>query len=182
MDKHTCSKDYKIRFLNSKWLGKKIQSNVRENPDLKLRDIMEKTHEKWNVGVNKTLAYRAKTLAVDIVDDSFKEQYRRIHDHGHELLRANPGSTVKITSHPFQGEEEKSEHPERKMNPHFQRMYICLKACKERFFKWGSIIGLDGCFLKGYYDGQILDVIGRDPNDQMLPIAYAVVEGETKDS
>jgi hypothetical protein len=27
-----------------------------------------------------------------------------------------------------------------------------------------------------------LAAIGRDPNDQMLPIALAVVEGETKDS
>ncbi|CAK8560409.1 unnamed protein product [Lathyrus sativus] len=44
------------------------------------------------------------------------------------------------------------------------------------------IIGLDGCFLKGYYGGQILAVIGRGPNDQMLPIVYVVVEGETKDS
>ena len=44
------------------------------------------------------------------------------------------------------------------------------------------IIGLNGCFLKGYYGGQILAAIGRDPNDQMMPIAFAVVEGETKDS
>lgn len=60
-------------------------------------------------------------------------------------------------------------------------MYICFKAYKESFFKCIPVIGLDGCFLKGYYDGQILAVIGRDPNDQMLPIAYVVVEGETKD-
>lgn len=46
MDKHTCNRDYKIRFLDSKWLGKKIQSNVRENLTLKLSDSMEKTHEK----------------------------------------------------------------------------------------------------------------------------------------
>ncbi|CAL5201094.1 unnamed protein product [Lathyrus oleraceus] len=90
MDKRTCSRDYKIMFLNSKWLGKKIQSNVRENQNLKLSDIMEKTHEKWNVGINKTLTYRAKTFYVDIVDGSFREQYRRIHDYGHELLKANP--------------------------------------------------------------------------------------------
>ena len=35
-------------------------------------------------------------------------------------------------------------------------------------------------YIKGYYDGQILTDIGRDLNDQMLPIAYAVVKGETK--
>ena len=95
MDKHTCNMDYKVRFLNSKWLGKKIQSNVRENPSLKLTDIMEKTKQKWNVGINKTLAYRENSLVIGIVDGSFREQYTRIHDYGHELLRENPGSTVK---------------------------------------------------------------------------------------
>lgn len=112
MDKHTCSRDYKVRFLNSKWLGKNIQTNVKENPNLKLIDIMDKTKQKWNVGINKTLAYRAKSLAVDIVDGLFREQYTRIHDYGHELLRANPESNVKITSQPFQGGEESSESRE----------------------------------------------------------------------
>lgn len=46
IDKHTCSRDYKVRFLNSKWLGKKVQTNVRENPSLKLIHIMEMTHQK----------------------------------------------------------------------------------------------------------------------------------------
>ncbi|XP_050920069.1 uncharacterized protein LOC127137673 [Lathyrus oleraceus] len=171
---------WKVYCANIK--GKNIQSNVRESPNLKLSDIMEKTHEKWNVGINKTLAYRAKTLVVDIMDGSFMEQYRGIHNYGHELLRTNPGSTVKIISQPFQGEEENSEHPEKQMNPHFQRMYICFKSCKEKNFKCKPIIRLNGCFLKGYYDGQKLVSIGRDPNDPMLQIAYDVVEGETKDS
>ncbi|XP_058783844.1 uncharacterized protein LOC131658582 [Vicia villosa] len=182
VDKHTCSRDFKVNLLNSKWLSSKIQKNVRENPNLRLADIMEKTQQKWNVGINRTLAYRAKTKAIDIVDGSFREQYKRIHDYAHELLRANPGSTVKVTSQPFQGEEESIENPQIQLSPHFQRMYICFKACKDSFFKCRPIIGLDGCFLKGYYGGQILAAIGRDPNDQMMPIAYAVVEGETKDS
>ena len=56
------------------------------------------------------------------------------------------------------------------------------KAYKGCFFKCRPIIGFDGCFLKEYYIGQILVAIGRDPKDQMLPIGYAVVEGETEDS
>jgi len=44
------------------------------------------------------------------------------------------------------------------------------------------IIGLDGCFLKGEYGGELLTAVGRDKNDQMLPIAYVVVEVENKDS
>ncbi|XP_073225673.1 uncharacterized protein [Cicer arietinum] len=59
---------------------------------------------------------------------------------------------------------------------------MCLNGCKESFLICRPIIGLDGCFLKGYYGGMILVVMGRDPNDQMLPIALVVVEVETRDS
>jgi hypothetical protein len=44
------------------------------------------------------------------------------------------------------------------------------------------IIGLHGCFLKGTYKGQLLAAISRDPNNQMYPLAFVVVEAETKES
>jgi len=44
------------------------------------------------------------------------------------------------------------------------------------------LIGLDGCFLKGRYGGHLLSVVGKDGNNQMIPIAFAVVEAETKES
>lgn len=97
-------------------------------------------------------------------------------------MRSNPGSTIKVQVSPCEGDERDLEQPSRNLSPHFQRFYVCFKACKDSFLSCRPIIGLDGCFLKGYYGGQILTAIGRDPNDQILPIAYAVVEGETKDS
>lgn len=180
--KHKCSRDQRINMMNSKWLGVKLQPSVRENPSMKVTDILNKTQLKWQTGVTKTKAIRSRAMALDAVDGSFREQYTRLHDYGHELLRSNPISTISITSVPYQGTKADLEHPNTIMCPHFQRMYICLNACKESFFKCRQIIGLDGCFLKGYYGGQLLTAIGTDPNDQMLPIAYAVVEGETKES
>ncbi|KAK4390424.1 hypothetical protein Sango_2105700 [Sesamum angolense] len=44
------------------------------------------------------------------------------------------------------------------------------------------IIGLDGCFLKIVYRGQLLVVVGRDGNDNMFPIAMAVVQVENRDT
>src|ERR1044072_531480 len=41
---------------------------------------------------------------------------------------------------------------------------------------------MHGCFLKGLYGGQLLAVVGKDANNQMFPIAYVVVEAETKES
>lgn len=74
---------------------------------------MEKTQQKWNVGINKNLAYMEKTMSIDIINGSFREQYKRIHEYTYELLRSNPGSTVKVTSQLFQGGEDNIEHPER---------------------------------------------------------------------
>jgi len=36
--------------------------------------------------------------------------------------------------------------------------------------------------LKGKYGGELVTVVARDANDQMLPIAYTVVEVENRDT
>ncbi len=41
---------------------------------------------------------------------------------------------------------------------------------------------MDGCFIKGHHRGQLLTAVGVDPNNQMYPIAYAIVESECRDS
>ncbi|XP_071902556.1 uncharacterized protein [Coffea arabica] len=65
----------------------------------------------------------------------------------------------------------------------FQRLYYCLYACKKGFLDGcRPIIGLDGCFLKTAFGGQLLSALGRDGNDNMVPIAFAVVEVERYDS
>ena len=101
---------------------------------------------------------------------SYQEQYKRIYEYANELMRANPGSTVKVKVEDMNGLKV------------FKRFYVCLKACKDSFISCKSIIALDGCFLKGFYGGELLTAVGRDPNDQMLPLAYVVVEVECKES
>ncbi|WVY93826.1 hypothetical protein V8G54_032914 [Vigna mungo] len=47
---------------------------------------------------------------------------------------------------------------------------------------WRPFIGVDGCHLKTTYGGQLLVAVGRDPNDQYFPLAFAVVENECKET
>ncbi|XP_062103051.1 uncharacterized protein LOC133814050 [Humulus lupulus] len=61
----------------------------------------------------------------------------------------------------------------------FQCIYICLKACRDGWFgDCRPLIGLDGCFLKGYCRGTLLAAVGIDGNNSMFPIAYYVAEKE----
>ena len=42
------------------------------------------------------------------------------------------------------------------------------------------IVGLDGCHLRTSIGGQLLCTVGRDGNDNMMPLAIAVVDIECK--
>lgn len=40
------------------------------------------------------------------------------------------------------------------------------------------MLGLEGCFIKTVYGGQLLSVVGRDGNNCILPVAMTVIENE----
>ncbi|CAL8162633.1 unnamed protein product [Prunus armeniaca] len=67
-------------------------------------------------------------------------------------------------------------------DPVFQRMYVCFDACKRGFLEGcKTIVGFDGYFIKGAHPGQLLTVFGIDANNGMFPIAFGVVEIESKE-
>ncbi|XP_021724842.1 uncharacterized protein LOC110692149 [Chenopodium quinoa] len=58
------------------------------------------------------------------------------------------------------------------------RMYICLQPLRSGFIKgYRPLIGIDGCHLKRAYPG-----LGKDGNNNIYPIARAIVEVENKDT
>lgn len=86
----------------------------------------------------------------------------------YDIIRTNLGSTVKasVKSVPNNAVDKR---------PHFQRLYICYATRKESFKLCGPIIGLDECIFKGLVWWRHIGIIGRDPNDYMILIAFLVV-------
>lgn len=65
----------------------------------------------------------------------------------------------------------------------FYRFYVCFARIKKAWCSYSRpIFGIDGCFLKCYTEGQLLAAVGRDSNNQMYPIAYAIVDKENEDN
>ena len=62
-------------------------------------------------------------------------------------------------------------------------MYIKYNAQKVSFLGGcRPFVGLDGCHLKGRFGGQLLSATAKDGNDNIFPMAMAMVEQENKDS
>ncbi|WCJ29038.1 hypothetical protein M5689_010701 [Euphorbia peplus] len=103
----------------------------------------------------------------------YKLEFKRIFDYRDEILRSNPGSTCVVLT------EIKSFPPKHVFNG----IYVCLQAMKVGFNKGiRKCIGMDGFFLKGMCKGQLFSCVSKDGNSHMYPIAWAVFEGETKES
>lgn len=65
----------------------------------------------------------------------------------------------------------------------FDRFYVCYAVLRDI---WRTtcrpIFGIDGCFLKTMAKGQLLAEVGRDANNQIYPLAWAVVHIENTET
>ncbi|XP_073121042.1 uncharacterized protein [Henckelia pumila] len=106
-----------------------------------------------------------------MVEGQATEQYLLLWDFAEEIKRTNPGSTVIVGADDSTGEHR------------FDRLYLCLQALMMGFLAGcRHFIGVDGCHLKGPHGGVLLSAVGVDPNNNIFPIAFAIVSSETKDT
>nr|GEX21214.1 hypothetical protein [Tanacetum cinerariifolium] len=108
--------------------------------------------------------------------NALKDQLQKQYEVGiSKQKNINPNTTIKIEVEP----PENINSTERK----FKRVYVCLDPLKDGFkADKRDLLGLDGCFLSGSYAGLILTAVGVDLNNEIYPLAYAIVEYENKDS
>ncbi|GJR24919.1 calcium/proton exchanger [Tanacetum coccineum] len=128
--------------------------------------------EKFLINVSLGQCKRAKQRALYDFEGGLIEHYARLWEYRQAILDTNPGSTCIL-------DDEETEYG----NSYFRRFYICFKGVKDGW-KAGCrrVIGLDGCFLKHTCRGELLTAIGRDANNQMYPIAWAVVKVENAEN
>ena len=67
-------------------------------------------------------------------------------------------------------------------NSTFQRVFICPRESRDSFIHMRKFFAVDGTFLKSRFTQTLLFAVGIDANGKNLPLAWAVVESENKDS
>ncbi|GJS87131.1 hypothetical protein Tco_0769767 [Tanacetum coccineum] len=88
-----------------------------------------------------------------------------------EIRNKNPGSVVD-TDFEISGNKKC-----------FQRFFSSLAACSRGFILGcRPYISLDGCHLKGKFNGVLVAATGIDGNNSIFPVAYGVLESENTKS
>ncbi|GJS56913.1 mutator type transposase [Tanacetum coccineum] len=175
IEDHTCIQSRAIKACTSRFLADHVIKSLATNPDIPVRAVQDQMQKQFEVGVSKMKAFRAKRIASDIMTGSYREQYSLLREYAQELINQNPGTTVRI-------DVQQEPNPE-SLTRTFRRVYVCLGALKQGFRACGrEILGLDGCFMSGPWPGQILTAVEVDANNEIYPVAYAIVEAESKAS
>ncbi|XP_021747734.1 uncharacterized protein LOC110713593 [Chenopodium quinoa] len=156
------------RQMKCSWVAKQFIEVFKTRPHWPAKEIIECIRRAYKVVVKREFAYRVKYAAHILLHGSMHEHYQKVSGYLAELRKCSPGSVSElVTVMPKQPP------------PVFQRLFMCFEGLMKGWREGcRKVISVDACFFKTFLGGQLLCAVGRDANDQMYPIAWAVTEGE----
>lgn len=148
----------------------RMEKGIKDNPDVAIIKLGNSIRTKVGVESGYWKVMRAKRAALAKIKGEDEIEYNQLWDYCETVRITNPDSKLLLRKVP-------DSDP-----PVFERMYFSLPSMRMGFLAGcRPLIGLDGCFLKTVHGGQLLCAIGKDGNDNLFPIALAVVPVENRE-
>lgn len=168
-DKHTCNRNMKKnRQLKSNWVAEQLLEIFKSRPHWPAVEIQETIRRGFRYKVLRDFAYKVKYAAHKLLHGSMNDHYNKILPYMEAMKESSPGTILDLVTTKNTSNENV-----------FQRLFTCFEGLRNGWMQGcRRIICVDACFLKTILGGQLLSAVGRDGNEQMFPIAWAVVEGE----
>ncbi|XP_020973276.1 uncharacterized protein LOC107633937 [Arachis ipaensis] len=178
--KHTCtmgtiSQDH--AKLDSDTIADAIRPLVEADPSIKVKSVIAEVQGKFNYTVSYRKAWLAKQKAVAKIFGDWEVSYQTLPVWLKAMTVKMPRSRVQIKTLPVYRESEEVQGV-RVLHRIFWSFYPCIVA----FRHYKPLLQVDGTHLYGKYKGALLVAVAQDGNQNIVPIAFAIVEGETADA
>ncbi|KAL5146742.1 hypothetical protein HKD37_06G016533 [Glycine soja] len=147
---------------------------IREDPSIKVSLIQERINSAFPYKVSYKKAWMTKQKAIAIEYDNWEESYANLSSWLKHMQNHSPGSYFQILHDDFiVGNTVNREYRQ------FDRVFWTFGQCKKAFNYCKSIIQIDDTHLYEKYHGTLLMATSQEGNGGVLPLAFAIVEGET---
>ncbi|CAI0424029.1 unnamed protein product [Linum tenue] len=151
------------------WVASIIKEKLKVFPNYKPKDIVNDIKQEYGVQLNYFQAWRGKEIAKEQLQGSFKDAYNQLPLLCDQIVETNPGSLATFTT-----KEEDSS---------FQRLFVSFHASLSGFLQGcRPLLFLDSISLQSKYQGALLAATAADGNDEVFPVAFAVVDTETDEN
>ncbi|XP_028753023.1 uncharacterized protein LOC114712639 [Neltuma alba] len=152
-----------------------IVAMVTDKPDVKVSQIIERMQSMFGYTVSYRKAWKAKQLAIAIAFGNWETSYSLLPRWLAVVQHFMPGSCIY-----FSNKQCSQVNTNGQLIEMFHRVFWTFKPCIDAFLYLKPIIQVDGTFLYGKYKGTLLMAISQDGDRNVVPLAFAIVEGETR--
>ncbi|XP_025692760.1 uncharacterized protein [Arachis hypogaea] len=177
---HTCtratiSQDHSK--LDSNTVAEAIKPLVEVDPSIRVKSVIAEVQSKFNYTISYRKAWLAKQKAVESIFGGWEASYEALPIWFEAMCHKEQHAVVHFETMPaYQGDDLVPNI--RVLNRVFWSYYPCIRA----FRHCKPIVQVDGTHLYGKYKGCLLVAVSQDGNNNIVPIAFAIVEGETSEA
>ncbi|XP_047179213.1 uncharacterized protein LOC124846045 [Vigna umbellata] len=163
--------------LDSTHIATIISNSILTNPSILVKSLIADIKGRFGYSVSYRKAWIAKQKALAMEFGDWEDSYNHMPRWLHAVKEANPGTIFQCTGSPVNIDGDTDD------NCYImERVFWSFGPCIEGFKYCKPILQVDGTFLTGKYHGTLLTAIGQDGNRNIFPLAFVIVEGETKEA
>jgi hypothetical protein len=147
---------------------------LQSEPNMKVRSIMrivENVFDGYKVTYGK--AWRAKQCAWKMIYGDWESRYEQLPILLNAMKAVNPDMHYEYIPKPNAWIDGRQL---------FFRVFWCFPQCVDAFRHCRPVFSIDDTFLLSKYQGTLLIAISIDANNKLVPLAFALVKKENKDS
>ncbi|XP_057744825.1 uncharacterized protein LOC130962654 [Arachis stenosperma] len=150
---------------------------VRADAAVTVKVLQQATEADYGFRPSYRKVSMAKQKAVAQIYGDSEESYAELPRWMLEVQSTMAGTITVLKTSPvrLRGEVDES-------TVYFHRLFWTFPPCIEAFCHCKPLVSIDGTHLYGKYGGTLLLAIAQDGNSNILPIAFALVEGENAES
>ncbi|KAM6558435.1 hypothetical protein CsatA_003574 [Cannabis sativa] len=169
-NEHTCSLD--SRHADNRqaapWVvGHLIKNKFKsDGTKYKAKDIQRDMFQEYGIKMSYEKAWRCREKGLLYSRGTPAAAYSQLPGYFYVLEQKNPGTITDIITE----------------DNRFKYCFWSLAACRRGFKFCRPVISIDGTFLKTRFGGTMLVAVAYDANNQLFPIAFAIVDSENHDS
>ncbi|XP_058746594.1 uncharacterized protein LOC131619523 [Vicia villosa] len=175
---HTCvnsnmSQDH--MKLSYDLICQEILPLINCDPSLKVKTIISHITTSYNYTPSYRKAWIVKTKAIEIVYGNWEESYKNLPCYLTALQTHAPDIVSileTLPAHALDGTRVQG-------NGIFHCLFWAFQPCIRGFAYCKPILQIDGTWLYGKYKGTMLMAVAQDGNNNIFPVAFTIVEGET---
>nr|XP_025616263.1 uncharacterized protein LOC112708292 [Arachis hypogaea] len=155
----------------------RIYSLVRADAMITIKVLQEVTESTYGFRPSYRKVWKAKQKAVSQIYRDWEESYAKLPRWILGMQPTMDGTVALLKTSPVHVGGEVDESTE-----YFHRLFWTFPPCVEAFKHCKPLISIGGTHLYGKYGETLLLAIVQDGNSNILPVAFALVEGENAES